>query len=95
MADKIYCGSAKIITTQYGEMYKGSMHRDDISKVLAWMDENNSEWFNFAILEKRDKIEGKPTHYMQLDEWKPNKPNIEDIQDKVAIPEPDGSDLPF
>lgn len=87
MQEKIYCGNAKKIQTQFGEMYKGSMHKDDINKVVTWMKENGSDWFNFVILEKRVKVEGKPTHYLQLDDWKPQEREQEAVNH--------GDDLPF
>lgn len=69
MSEKIYCGSAKIIKTQYGDLLKGSMHRDDLKKVAEWMHEKGVDWFNFSIKEKREPQEGKPTHYLELDQW--------------------------
>lgn len=71
MSEKIYCGSAKIIKTQYGDLLKASMHKDDINKIVKWMKENESDWVNFVIKEKREAIDGKPTHYLEIDTWKP------------------------
>lgn len=71
MSDKIYCGSAKIIKTHYGDLLKASMHKEDINKIVKWMKENESDWVNFVIKEKREPIEGKPTHYLEIDTWKP------------------------
>ena len=93
MAEKIYCGNARIFTTQYGDLLKCSMHKDDINKVVKWMKENNSDWFNFTVKEKQNKQEGKPTHYLELDEWKPQaQPTPPPPPEQVADP---NDDLPF
>lgn len=95
MSEKIYCGNAKIITTKYGEIPKGSMHKDDINKAVAWMKANNSDWFNFSIMEKKEKVNGKPTHYILLDDWKPEaKAEPAPIPEQPPLPESE-DDLPF
>jgi hypothetical protein len=68
---KIYGGNAKIITTKYGEMTKISQSRSDLEKLLAYLNANDSEWVNLVLKEKQEKVEGKPTHYLEVDDWKP------------------------
>lgn len=93
MSEKKYCGNAKVITTQFGDLTKVSMHKDDINTVVKWMKDNNSEWVNFAIKEKREKVDGKPTHYCEIDEWKPESSNnTQTNQNTNTQPE---DDLPF
>ena len=75
MSEKIYCGSAKVITTQYGDLTKISFHKDDINKIVAYMNGESSDWINLVVKEKREKVEGKPTHYLEVDEWKPANNN--------------------
>jgi hypothetical protein len=85
---KIYCGSGRIIKTKFGDLPKISFHKDDINKIVKYMKDNNLTWINLEMPEKREKIEGKPTHYIQVDTWKPEQKN-EISKDK------DTEDLPF
>jgi hypothetical protein len=92
MADeKIYCGSAKVIKTQHGELTKVSFHKEDINKIVKWMKDNSSDWANLVVKEKREPKEGKPTHYLEIDTWKPTKQPPE--QPQVDNAKNDG--LPF
>lgn len=70
--EKIYGGNAKIVKTQFGDIWKVSQSRTDLEKLLKYMNDNDTEWVNLDIKEKPTKVEGKPTHYLQVDEWKPN-----------------------
>lgn len=91
MSEKIYCGSAKVITTQYGDLTKVSFHKDDINKMVAYMNGESSDWINLVVKEKREKVEGKPTHYLEVDEWKPTQqapPPAEQVEEG-------DSNLPF
>jgi len=92
MAEKIYCGSARVINTQYGELTKVSFHKDDINKIVTWMKDNKSDWANLVVKEKREKVEGKPTHYLEVDEWKPEVSQKETNEPK-SISEEHGDDL--
>jgi len=94
MSEKIYCGSARVINTQYGELTKVSFHKDDINKIVKYMKDNSSDWANLVVKEKREKVEGKPTHYLEVDEWKPQASQNETNQPK-SISEEQGDDLPF
>lgn len=85
MDNNLYCGNARIISTKFGDLTKVSMHKDDINKVVKWMKENNSDWVNFAIKEKKEKTEGKPTHYCEIDEWKPDKKEATNTQSPQII----------
>ena len=75
--EKIYAGSAKIINTKYGDLTKVSFHKEDINKIVQYMKDNNSEWINLVIKEKKEPQEGKPTHYLEVDTWKPTEQNTE------------------
>ena len=92
MSEKIYCGSAKVINTQYGELTKVSFHKDDINKIVKYMKDNSSDWANLVVKEKREKVEGKPTHYLEVDEWKPTQQETPPLPPE---PEPEVDDLPF
>lgn len=69
--DAIYAGTAKLVATKFGEMTKVSFNRTDLEKLQNYLNANDTEWVNLVIKEKREKVEGKPTHYLQVDEWKP------------------------
>lgn len=83
---KQYCGSAKTITTQYGDLMKLSFTEEDI-KMLQ---ENLSEgWVNAVVKQRKEPSKGGMTHYLEIDTWKPEKKEAsEDEVDK-------SSDLPF
>ena len=70
--EKIYCGHAKIVKTQHGDLTKISMHKDDINNIVKYMKSENSDWINLVVKEKKNKVEGKSTHYLEVDTWKPN-----------------------
>ena len=76
--EKIFCGSGKIIPTQYGELTKISFNKDDINKMVSHMKKENSDWVNLVIKEKQNKVEGKPTHYLEIDTWKPKRSDGEE-----------------
>jgi hypothetical protein len=73
MSNKIYCGSAKIVPTQYGELTKVSFHKEDINKMVSYLKSEGSDWINLVIKEKKEKVAGKPTHYLEVDTWKPTQ----------------------
>ena len=83
MSDKIFCGSAKEIQTKYGPMMKISFMEKDLDTLRNNLDNG---WVNAKVLEKKDKVDGKPTHYIVIDDWKP-EPN----QKPVEPPEIDGN----
>jgi hypothetical protein len=68
---KVYGGNAKKIQTKFGEMWKVSQSRKDLDTLLKYLNENDSEWVNLVLKEKQEKVEGKPTHYLEVDDWKP------------------------
>jgi len=92
MADKIYCGSAKIVNTQYGELTKISFNKDDINKIVGHMKSEKSDWINLVVKKKQNVVEGKPTHYLEVDDW---KPNTEPKSVPKAMAQKEEDDLPF
>ena len=66
--EKIFCGNGKVITTQYGDMTKISFSEKDLRTML---DNLENGWINTVLKEKKNKVEGKPTHYLEVDFWKP------------------------
>lgn len=95
MADKIFCGSAKIIQTQYGEMTKGSFSREDLQKLTDNLNEKG--YVNWNLKEKKNKVEGKATHYIEIDDWKPKgvQQSAVESSDNGTSSAPADDDLPF
>jgi hypothetical protein len=97
MSDKVYCGNGKKITTRFGDMMRLSISESD---VKAMRDNLENGWVNVKVCERREPSASGMTHYLQVDDWKPN-------QDKAAAPaaapkaapdtmeEPSAEDLPF
>jgi hypothetical protein len=90
MDEKIYCGSGRIIESKFGQIPKVSFSKDDINKMVQYMKDNNLDWINLEMKEKKEKQSGKPTHYLQVDTWKPNTQ-----QQPEAIAQPESENLPF
>ena len=91
--EKIYIGNAKIVKTQYGDMPKGSMHKDHINMIVKYMKDNNLDWINWDIKEKQTKVEGKPTHYIEVNTYKPDPNKVKSEPQTTENQESD--DLPF
>jgi len=70
MEEKQFCGSARVKETQYGPLTTLSFSRKDLD-VLSKNLENG--WVNAVVKEKRNTQEGKPTHYIEVDTWKPTQ----------------------
>ena len=89
--EKTFIGSGKIVKTQYGDMTKISFSQSDIDKLKENL---NNGWINLVLKEKKNKVDGKPTHYLEVDTWKPS-------QDKDGAPsvpqfqQAESDDLPF
>jgi len=95
MTDKIYVGTGKIVNTQYGDLPKLKFHKDDINTIVQWMKDNESEWANIDMKPKKEPEEGKPTHYLEVDTWVPEK-KTEVNNTPVEANEGNNSDnLPF
>lgn len=70
MSDKIYVGSGKVVKTNFGELTKLSFSEEDLQKMK--MNLNERGYVNLVLKQKQNPVEGKPTHYMEVDNWKPN-----------------------
>lgn len=68
--EKIFCGSGRIIKTQYGDLTKISYSEKDLQTMLANL---KNGWVNTVLKEKQNKVEGKPTHYVEIDTFEPKK----------------------
>lgn len=89
--EKVFCGSARVITTKYGELTKVSFSEKDLETLKGCLDNG---WVNCVVKEKKNKVEGKPTHYLEVDKWK--KPDAQKESDaKTQESNEAGNDLPF
>lgn len=70
MADKVYCGNGKKITTRYGDMMRLSISESDLQ---ALQDNLDNGWVNVKVLERREPSASGMTHYLQVDDWKPGQ----------------------
>ena len=70
--EKIYAGTARMLATQFGTLPKVTFSRKDLNTLLEYLNQNDTEFVSLNVKEKPQKVEGKPTHYLQVDEWKPN-----------------------
>lgn len=83
--EKIYGGNARLITTKFGDMWKVSQNRSDLEKLLKYMNDNDTEWVNLDIKEKPQKVEGKPTHYLELYQKESNENKPKEKNDWVTV----------
>lgn len=72
MTEKIYAGLGKNIKTQYGDLLKLSFTKDDVQKL---QDNLNNGWVNLVVKERREPSEKGTTHYLEIDQWKPDSAN--------------------
>jgi hypothetical protein len=89
MSEKIYCGNAKEIETKFGKMLKISFSKDDLAKLSQSL--NAQGWVNCNVKEKQTKVQGKSTHYLEIDTYV--KPT--DTRSQVSETETKSDDLPF
>lgn len=72
--DIIFCGNARKQEFENGgHIYKIGMNRADIKEIVTALGESNTGWVNIVMAEKRTVVEGKPTHYLKIDEWEPRQ----------------------
>jgi hypothetical protein len=80
METKTFVGSAKIVSTSFGELTKVSFSEKDLETLKANLIKG---WVNCVIKEKKNKIEGKATHYLEIDNWKPADQFKKDTENKT------------
>jgi hypothetical protein len=87
MSEKIYCGNAKTIETKFGKMLKISFSKSDLQALNKAME--GKEWVNCNLKKKQTIVEGKPTHYLEIDTY---------VKGTETKPQPEikeDSDIPF
>ena len=92
--EKIYCGSGRLFNGKFGIVPKISLSKKDINEIVKYMKDNNLEWINLEMLEKKNKEEKKPTHYICVDTFKPEKQGAK-TESKPVENETDSDGLPF
>jgi hypothetical protein len=91
MTEKIYCGNAKTIETKFGKMLKISFSKSDLQALNKAME--GKEWVNCNLKKKQTIVEGKPTHYLEIDTYvKPNETNFDNT---LSSKSEKVDDLPF
>ena len=72
MSEPIYCGHAKVITTQYGSFTKVVFRESDLT---ALQENLNSDGFVAALIKpKRDQNKKMP-YYLEIDNRQPDASN--------------------
>ena len=96
MTEKIYAGNGKEVETKFGKMLKISFSKKDLETLISQL---NNGWVNCVVKEKQTKVEGKPTHYLEVDLWKPKEGSAGTTVNTVLAPnnnfDNDNSGLPF
>lgn len=70
MTEKQFCGNARTKETQYGPLTTLSFSASDLEVLKKNLDKG---WVRATVKEKRVQQEGKPTHYIEVDTWKPTQ----------------------
>jgi hypothetical protein len=64
MADKVYLGKTRVVTTSFGELTKLSFGPQDFEKMESY--KNAEGWLNMEIKTSREG-----GLYLEIDTWKP------------------------
>ena len=94
--EKIYCGNAKVVEGQYGDIIRLSITADDLKTMEGHL---KNGWVNLNVLGRKTPSKGGMTHSISIDTWEPKgKPaNIKEAVEQVekAYPVTEEDDLPF
>jgi len=89
MSDKVYIGSAKTRTTNFGEVLALSFSAKDIETMKSNL--NEKWWVNIDLLKRKELGKYNETHYGVLNDWKPTpQPTTNGYESNTNI-----SDVPF
>jgi len=96
MTDKIFCGSGKQHIFDSGAVAVNCMIvLSDIPKEHIFTVGDGKKAVRIKVTPKRNQEEGKPSHYCEVDTWRPEPKAAEpEIVRDVELPD-DDSDLPF
>ena len=87
--DKKYCGNAKVIETQYGELTRISITSEDIATLQKNLDNG---WVNVTIKKRKEPSKGGMTHYLEIDTFQKEK---KEAGSGSAVKEDPEEALPF
>lgn len=71
--DPIYSGSSRIIDTKYGPMTTVTQTKKELQDLLSYINQHDLDYVTSKIKEKKNKVEGKPPYYLEVDTWRPDK----------------------
>jgi len=93
MSEKIYCGNAKEIETKFGKMLKISFSKEDLQKLNNSLNEQG--WVNCNVKKKQTIVEGKPTHYLEIDTYVKPTDSRSQVSETENLTKADDGGLPF
>lgn len=82
MSDKIYCGSGKTKSSQYGDFQSISICISDIPKEHITTAANGKEYVNLTVNKKKEVDKYGKDLAVTVDTWKPTG----QVQEQVAAP---------
>lgn len=89
--EKIYCGSGKTRSGQYGEFYGISVCIDDLPEEHITTAKNGKKYINLIVNKKKEADQYGKDLSVTVDTWKPDKAHTP----KKEYAETDSDELPF
>jgi hypothetical protein len=86
--EKKYVGNSRNIQGKFGEIQKLSFSKKDLELLLDNLNEKG--YVNLNRIAKKEPDQWGNTHYLVIDEWKP-----EQSETKKAVSANDGFEMPF
>jgi hypothetical protein len=80
---KNYVGSAKVVTTKFGQIVNASMKLEDLQKIV-----NEKGYVNVSIIERKEADKFGNTHTVIENDYKPQPKNTnanEDISENLPF----------
>ena len=90
--EKIYCGSGRTKTGQYGDFFSVSICLDDIPEEHVTTAKNGKKYVNLNINKKKEADQYGKDLSVQIDTWKPDQPKQPHASKPVYE---EKGDLPF
>ena len=76
MAEKeapLYCGSGKMVETEYGKLVNVSVCLDQIPAEFTNTDKQGRKWANLVLAKRKETSEYGETHSLRVNTWRPDK----------------------
>ncbi len=91
MADKNYIGgSAKVVSTQYGEIINLSLKLEDMQKIV-----NEKGYVNMSIMKRKEPGQYGDTHYVVENDYNKNREANGTMPSSAPSPKSPEMDVPF